>query len=358
MSDFIRNWLRPEIYNLAKYSVPDTDGYIRLDAMENPYSLPEEIKKEWFEYLNSVDINRYPKSVNTKLELIIKGLMNIDDNLEVILGNGSDELIQLLALACDCDDTILAFEPSFVMYEMIAKFSKLNYKTVKLNNDFAIDKAKTIKVIDATNPKIIFISYPNNPTGNLFDYQTIIDIIKYAKNTLVVIDEAYYAYTDNNFINEVNHYPNLVVLRTISKIGFAGLRLGILIADRETKEQLDKIRLPYNISSLTQLSAEFLLDKKQLISLQAQNIKQNRDKLIQDLKQISSLTVFASEANFILFKTKDNAWDLWQFLQKNKVLIKTFKNNKNLENCLRVSIGNDYENKIFIDLMRKYYANK
>ena len=194
--------------------------------------------------------------------------MDIPNELGVLLGNGSDELIQLMALACETGDTVLSFEPSFVMYEMIAKFTRLNYQGVLLDDNYEINLDSTLNKIKRTQPKLIFIAYPNNPTGNAFDRESIHAIIKESE-ALVVVDEAYYAYSEDSFLNEVANYPNLVLLRTISKVGFAGLRLGLLIGSQDTISELDKLRLPYNINSLTQVSANFLLKGKEHIVAKA-----------------------------------------------------------------------------------------
>ena len=257
---FIKKWLRSDIQQLNAYQVPSVNNAIKLDAMESPFPLPAALVTQHLEQLAQAQINRYPSADAAALEGVLRNLMHIPDELGVLLGNGSDELIQLLALACEANDTILSVEPSFVMYPMIAKFTRLNYMGVSLSQDFELDIDAMLDAIAQHQPKIIFIAYPNNPTGNAFDRQAIEQIIS-ASDALVVVDEAYYAYANDNFLGDIAHYPNLVVLRTVSKIGFAGLRLGLLVGEQSTIAELDKLRLPYNINTLSQISGEFLLQQ-------------------------------------------------------------------------------------------------
>lgn len=338
---FIDNWLRPQIRQLDAYKVAKSAGLVKLDAMESPFSLDEK------------GLNRYPDPDATELKNVLRELLEIPTELDILLGNGSDELIQLLALAADNSSTILGFEPSFVMYKMIADFCNLDYQTVALNQDFEIDLAATLSKIDACQPKLIFISYPNNPTGNTFSRASIIEII--TKTTaLVVIDEAYYAYADDSFLPDVSHYPNLVLLRTVSKVGFAGLRLGALIGAKSTISQLNKLRLPYNINTLTQQTAVLLLQKKSEIIKNSEAIISLRIELSKSLAAIAELKVYPSQANFILFQATDSK-GLFAALKQGGVLIKDLSSTLNLGDCLRVTIGTFEENQRFLQLTKKYY---
>ena len=259
---FIEKWLRSDIKNINAYHVPESKNLLKLDAMESPFGVPSNLKEEFLEYIAKAEVNRYPDAASAQLKETLRVLMEIPGEFEMLLGNGSDELIQLLALACNEGDLIMSFEPSFVMYEMVSKYAHLRYQGIKLDSNFDINLSESIEAINSKKPKLIFIAYPNNPTGNAFDYDAIIEIIR-TTDALVVLDEAYYAYSDRSFLSEISNFSNLVVLRTISKIGFAGLRLGLLIGSKETIAQLNKLRLPYNINILTQASANFLLQDKQ-----------------------------------------------------------------------------------------------
>lgn len=351
---FINSWLRDQIQAINAYHVPSAEGMLKLDAMESPYPIPDAIKDEYLQSLSKAQINRYPSADAAELVETLYELMDIPKDLGVLLGNGSDELIQLLALACDAGDTVLSVEPSFVMYEMIAKFTRLNYQGIALDKNFDIDLDAMLDAINESEPKIIFIAYPNNPTGNAFNKESIKTIIE-STDAMVVVDEAYYAYADESFLNEVNRFDNLVLLRTISKIGFAGLRLGMLIANKETTTQLDKLRLPYNINTLTQISANFLLKHKDTIEKNASAIIDQRCRMFDTLSAINGIEVYPSQANFILFKAPDANLFFDQLKQQN-ILIKDLSNAPMLENCLRVTVGTEEENSQFLSAVERFYG--
>ncbi|EEZ80092.1 histidinol-phosphate transaminase [uncultured Candidatus Thioglobus sp.] len=350
---FINNWLRSDIQAINVYHVPKSKNMVKLDAMESPFPLSDELTGQYLAYLADVQLNRYPNPSASSLQQTLRELMGIPAEFGVLLGNGSDELIQMLALACDANDTILSIEPSFVMYAMIAKFTRLNYQGVELDENFEIDLSAILSAVKKYKPKLIFIAYPNNPTGNTFDRDSIISIIT-ASDALVVLDEAYYAYAGDSFLNDIAQYPNLVLLRTVSKIGFAGLRLGLLIGAQDTVVELDKLRLPYNINTLTQVSAEFLLQQKDEIDKNAQTIITERSNLSLALEGIKQLTVYPSQANFILFKAP-GANDLFEALKTKEVLIKNLSSAPRLTDCLRVTVGTAEENNLFINIVKEYY---
>ena len=350
---FINNWLRSDIQAINAYHVPTSVDMVKLDAMESPFPLPDELIGQYLAYLADADLNRYPNPGADELQQTLRELMNIPTDFGVLLGNGSDELIQLLALACETGDTILSIEPSFVMYGMIAKFTRLNYQGVNLDDNFEIDLSATLSAIKTHKPKLIFIAYPNNPTGNAFDRSAIETIIT-STEAMVVLDEAYYAYADDSFLMDIAKYPNLVLLRTVSKIGFAGLRLGLLIGAQDTVSELDKLRLPYNINTLTQVSANFLLQEKGEIDKNAKAILAERSNLSTALSGIDGLSVYPSQANFILFKAP-GANALFEALKTQGVLIKNLSSAPNLDNCLRVTVGSMEENALFISIVKAYY---
>lgn len=355
MTSFIHNWLRSDIQAISAYHVPKAQEMIKLDAMESPFVLGDELLQRYLQHLAEQPINRYPDPSADKVLAPLRALMGIEDEFGVLLGNGSDELIQLLALACSPGDTILSVEPSFVMYEMIAKFTHLNYQGVALNEDFELDVEAFLAAIEAHQPKLIFIAYPNNPTGNSFKRADIERIIESAGDALVVLDEAYYAYADDSFLADVARYENLVVLRTVSKIGFAGLRLGLMVGNQVTVDELNKLRLPYNINMLTQAAAEFLLDQREMIACNAKVIRDERTQLFEALSNFSVLQVYPSQANFILFRASD-APALFEALKQNGILIKNLSQAPGLSNCLRVTVGAPKENLAFIKVLEAHYG--
>ena len=352
---FIEQWLRSDIKNIDAYHVPVSKDMIKLDAMESPFGVPEDLKVEFLKCIEQSEVNRYPEADPSRLKDTLRSLMDIPDEFGILLGNGSDELIQLLALACSKDDLIMSFEPSFVMYELVSKYVNLEYFGVQLDSNFDINLSDALLIIEREKPKIIFIAYPNNPTGNCFDYDAIIEIIK-STNSMVILDEAYYAYSDKSFLSEISNFPNLLVLRTISKIGFAGLRLGLLIGDQETIAQLNKLRLPYNINALTQTSANFLLQDKQRIINNAQIIIEERRRLAHELSLFSKFKVYPSQTNFILVHSED-AHSLHTALKENGILIKGFPKGSKLSDFIRISVSEPVENNILIDAIRNYYGS-
>ena len=350
---FTKKWLRKDIQSISAYHVPNSDNFLKLDAMESPFVPNQDFQNEFTDFLSKVEINRYPNPSADEVVHSLRNLMEVDDSYGVLLGNGSDELIQILAMACGEKESIMSFSPSFVMYEMIAKFARLNYLDSPLI-DFDINLEEALNLIKTQKPKIIFIAYPNNPTGNLFNRKKIETIIK-STNALVVLDEAYYAYADDTFLKDIAKYENLVLLRTISKIGFAGARLGLLIGSKEIVSGLNKIRLPYNINSLTQAACKFLLNKKDYLQSNANLIVNERKKLIESLKKYKNITVFPSQANFVLIETELSE-KLFNFLLEKKILIKNLSKMKGLKNYLRITIGSKQDNSIFSSALDEFFS--
>ena len=335
---------------MSAYKVADAHGLIKLDAMENPYTWPEDIKTAWLDVLKDCELNRYPDPEARQLTQTIKRLNQIADRFDVLLGNGSDEIIQLLLMALPSTASVLAPAPGFVMYKQLSDCLGLNYLGIPLLADsFDLDLPAMLAAIEHHHPAVIFLAYPNNPTGNLFSATAILEIIK-AANGLVVIDEAYAPFADASFINALDHYDNLLVMRTVSKLGLAGLRLGYLIGHPLIIEQLHKIRLPYNINSLTQLSADFALSNKALFDRQTQAICAERAIVLKQLNELPGITAYPSAANFILFRTpKGKATDIFLSIKQQGVLIKNMSAQGGLlSDCLRVTIGKPEENKAFL----------
>ena len=345
--------LRREILDLHAYHVPDSAGYIKLDAMENPYLLPHALRGEIADAVASAAINRYPDPSAASLKEKIRGVLGLPEGMEVLLGNGSDELIQLLAMALNKPGaTLLGVEPSFVMYKMIATFTGMRYASIPLKEDFSLDLPATLAAIRREQPALVFLAYPNNPTGNLFSAQDVIQIIE-ASPGLVVVDEAYYAFASDSFVPRLANYPNLLVMRTFSKLGMAGLRLGFLAGSAAWLEQFEKLRLPYNVGVLPQLVAEKLLEHHGVLLQQAEQIKQDRAKLYRQLAEIVAVRVYPSEANFLLFRVA-NATGVFDGLKRRGVLIKNLNGgHPMLTDCLRVTVGTPEENAKFMAALKE-----
>lgn len=345
--------LRQEVLDLHAYHVPDSSGYIKLDAMENPYLLPSALRGEIAEAVAAAAINRYPDPGAVSLKEKIRGVTGLPQGMEVLLGNGSDELIQLLAMAVNKPGAVLlSVEPSFVMYKMIATFTGMRYAGVALAADFSLNLSATLAAIKREQPALVFLAYPNNPTGNLFSADAVAQVIT-ASPGLVVVDEAYYAFACDSFIPHLARYPNLLVMRTFSKLGMAGLRLGFLAGSTEWLGQLEKLRLPYNVGVLTQLVAEKLLAHHGVLLQQAEQIKGDRAKLYRQLSEIAAVKVYTSEANFLLFRVA-NAAAIFNGLKQRGVLIKNLNGgHPMLKDCLRVTVGTPDENMRFIAALQE-----
>ena len=324
--------------------------------MENPYSWPLDLVDEWLERLRKCRPNRYPDPSASKLKSAIRACNDLPDSAELLLGNGSDELIQILLMAvAGKDATVLAPEPTFVMYKQIARCLGIRFIGIPLDeSDFSLDMGAMLKALKSYQPNITFLAYPNNPTGNVFSESDILEILESAPG-IVVLDEAYAPFAGNTFVPKLQLFDNLLVMRTVSKLGLAGLRLGFLAGSRLWIDQLDKLRLPYNINVLTQISAEFALSHYSIFEAQTQQICEDRNILFDQLKTIESLTVFPSQANFILFRIdKANADEVFEALKHSGILIKNMSPAGGvLSECLRVTVGTPDQNNDFILALQK-----
>jgi len=340
--------IRPEILALNAYHVPPASGLIKLDAMENPYRLPQELRDEIARAVADAEINRYPDAGAQQLKAGIRQVVDLPPGMDILLGNGSDEIIQILALAvAQPGAVLLSVEPSFVMYRMIALFAGMEYVGVPLREDFSLDLEAMLSAIKRDQPALVFLAYPNNPTGNLFDAAAVRQIIAAAPG-LVVLDEAYYAFASDSFIPQLAHYENLLVMRTFSKLGMAGLRVGFLAGSAVWLSQLEKLRLPYNVGVLPQVVASKLLQHHDVLLAQAERIKQERGRLLNDLQAMSGVQAYPSEANFILFRVA-GATAVFAELKRRGVLIKNLDGgHPALLDCLRVTVGTPEENAKFI----------
>jgi len=347
-----KSLLRPEVLALSAYHVQDSTGLIKLDAMENPYRWPDEMIAEWLEKLRQVGVNRYPDPAADSLRLALRAANAVPEDAELMLGNGSDELIQIILMALAGDATVLAPQPTFVMYKQIALSLGLKFVGVNLREeDFTLDREAMGKAIAEYQPRVIFLAYPNNPTGNAFAEEDVLEILRIAPG-LVVVDEAYAPFADGTFMDRLADFPNLLVMRTLSKLGLAGLRLGFLVGHPDWVGQFDKLRLPYNINVLTQLTAEFALSKQSVFDAQVLQIRQDRESLAERLRQLP-VKLFPSQANFLTFRVLEkSAGEVFTKLKEGGVLIKNLSPSGGaLHECLRVTVGTPEENQRFMDVL-------
>jgi histidinol-phosphate aminotransferase len=342
--------VRPEILALRAYPVPDSAGMVKLDAMENPYTLPEDLRRELAGVLARVDVNRYPTPTPQKLLDALARRMDVPRGMKLLLGNGSDELIQIVITALARPGAALMYpSPTFVMYSMGATYSGMKALPVALREDFSLDADAFIARMKAEKPALVFLAYPNNPTGVLYPEADVVRVIK-ACPGLVVVDEAYHVFAGKSLMPRLAEFDNLIVIRTVSKLGLAGIRLGYMTGRPEWIEQFDKVRPPYNVGVLTQAAALFMLDKLDVLEAQAARILSERKILGETLKALKGVTVYPSEANFFLLRVPD-APKTYEALKQQNVLVKNL--HPGIANCLRVTVGTPDENRILLTALRE-----
>jgi histidinol-phosphate aminotransferase len=338
-------WVREEIRALQAYHVAPGAGMVKLDAMENPYRLPRDVAEEMGRRLAGVAINRYPDPRSPALKEGLRRAMGIAPGLDILLGNGSDEILQMIAVALARPGaTVLAPEPSFVMYRMSAVTAGMKYVGVPLAQDFSLNLPAMLEAIGRHQPALTWIAYPNNPSGNLFARDDILRIVA-ESGGLVAVDEAYHAFAGGaSLLAEVGRHPNLVLVRTLSKLGLAGLRLGLAIGPGEWLAEFDKVRLPYNVNVLSAAAAQFLLERGDLLEGQARAIIADRGRLEAALDRLPGVRRFPSAANFILARVA-HAPGVFEALKARGILVRILHGSHPLlDNCLRFTVGTPDEN--------------
>jgi histidinol-phosphate aminotransferase len=343
--------IRPEILALKAYGVAESDGMVKLDAMENPYPLPAEMRRALAEHLSRVDLNRYPDPTGRKLRELLARKMQVPAGMEILLGNGSDDLIQIVTFACARPGAAMLFPaPTFVMYGMNATLSGMRALRYGLRADYTLDRDAFVARVKAEQPALVFIAWPNNPTGVLYPEEDVVAVLRAAEG-LVVLDEAYHVFAQKSFMPRLAQFPNLVVMRTVSKLGLAGIRLGYLAGRPEWIGEFNKVRQAYNVNVLTQAAAEFVLERLEVLEEQAAKIRAERTVLGKALAALPGVTVYPSQANFFLVRVAD-ADRSYEALRRQGVLVRNF-NSPGLENCLRITVGTPDENRILLTAMRE-----
>jgi histidinol-phosphate aminotransferase len=353
------DFIRQDVQGMHAYAVQESRGMVKLDAMENPFTLSHELQALLGDRLGAVAINRYPGSKVDDLKGALKSYVAMPAGCELMLGNGSDELISLLAMAClttkdKPKNTILAPLPGFVMYEMSAQLQGLDFIGVPLTTDFELDETAMLAAVATYKPAITYLAYPNNPTANLWDAGTIRVIIAACRayGGMVVIDEAYQPFSSLTWLDEIRSAPvansNVLLMRTLSKFGLAGVRLGYMLGNKTLIDQIDKVRPPYNVSIMNAEVGLFALHHKDVFANQAAIIKLERERLLAALTALPSVTPFKSDANMILVRFKD-ANATFEELKSQGILVKNVsKMHPLLANCLRLTVGTPDENTLLL----------
>ena len=339
--------IRQDVKSMQAYAIQDSAGMVKLDAMENPHRLPADLQKALGERLGALALNRYPGDRINTLRSRLADYAGMPQGYDIMLGNGSDELISLLALACDVPGaSILAPLPGFVMYAMSAQLQGLAFHGVPLTADFELDEAAMLAAVTEHKPAIVYLAYPNNPTGNLWNAEVIEKIVlaQGAQGGLVVMDEAYQPFASQTYMDHITRHSHVLLMRTLSKFGLAGVRLGYMIGPTALIAEIDKVRPPYNISVLNAECALFALEHTEVFAAQAQDLREQRERLLKALAALPGVRPFPSEANMILARVTDAA-KAFDGLKAHRVLIKNVsKMHPLLNNCLRLTVGTAQEN--------------
>ncbi len=355
LNDRIQATIRQDVKSMHAYAIQPSAGLIKLDAMENPFALPPALQRELGERLGRVAINRYPSQCVTQLAAALSAYVGLPSGCKLIVGNGSDELIDILSVACDVPGaTVLAPVPGFVMYEMSARLRGLKFVGVPLTAHFELDAEAMLSAIELHRPAITYIAYPNNPTANLFD-DAVIDCIVAAvgaQQGLVVFDEAYQPFASRSWMQRMAAQPHVLVLRTLSKFGLAGVRLGYLCGHAALVDEIDKVRPPYNVSALNAEAALFALQHADEYDRQARVLKAERARLQSVLATMPTVTAYPSDANMILVRVRD-AKKAFEGMKSRGVLVKHIAGlHPLLANCLRLTVGAPSENDAMIQALK------
>lgn len=343
--------IRQDVQSMHAYAIQDSTGMVKLDAMENPFELPAEVQAELGARLGAVAIHRYPGARIDELKQALARYVNLPDGCALMLGNGSDELISLLAMGCDLPGaSVLAPLPGFVMYAMSAQLQGLNFVGVPLTAEFELDEPAMLAAMREHRPAITYIAYPNNPTANLWSADTIRRLIAEAAlfGGLVVMDEAYQPFSSRSWLDEIRAHPadnaHVLLMRTLSKFGLAGVRIGYLLGPKAVVHEIDKLRPPYNVSVLNAECALFALEHAEVFAQQAAQIREQRALLIEALGRMPGFEPFPSEANMVLVRVPD-AQRCFDALKARGILVKNVsKMHPLLTHCLRLTVGTPSEN--------------
>ena len=355
--------IRPDVQSMHAYAVQDSAGMVKLDAMENPYRLPAELQTELGRRLGALALNRYPDGRVNDLRRALAVYAQMPEGFDIMLGNGSDELISLLALACDVPGAkVLAPVPGFVMYAMSAQLQGLSFVGVPLTADFELDEAAMLAAIATHKPSIVYLAYPNNPTANLWDDAVIERIVLAvgAQGGLLVMDEAYQPFSSKSYIDRIARHSHVLLMRTLSKFGLAGVRLGYMMGPQALIAEIDKVRPPYNTSVLNCEAALFALEHQAAFAGQAADLVAQRQRLLAALRAMPGLKAWDSDANMILVRVTvdegdtDAASRVFERLKAGGVLVKNVsKMHPLLANCLRLTVGTEAENTQLLATLEK-----
>lgn len=347
----IGSLIKEEVLAQKAYSVENTACPVKLDANENPLAIPESLRGPFAARLASVLLNRYPEAGSPALAARFAKTFGVGID-QVMIGNGSDELIQILcsAVARPGAEAMIP-TPTFAMYRISAQNAGLKVTAVPLDGAFDLDLASMREAVAAHPPALTFLAWPNNPTGNCFSRERIEAMLREWPG-IVVVDEAYFHFSGQTFMPLLGRHENLVILRTLSKVGFAAMRIGLLIGPPALIHELDKVRLPYNLNAMSQEAAGFYLDHEETFLKQAEQIRRWRDELFAAIKSIPGVDPRPTDANFIFFHCDFDTDRVYSALMERGILIKNFNAPGTMKNFMRVTVGTCEENYRFIEVLK------
>ncbi|MFN7664247.1 MAG: histidinol-phosphate transaminase [Inhella sp.] len=336
---------RDDVRALHAYAVQPAAGLVKLDVMENPFPLPAALQAELGQRLGAVALNRYPAERTEVLRSALARHARLPAGGALMLGNGSDELISLLTQAIAKPGAcVMSPLPSFVMYAMSAQLLGVRFVGVPCRaDDFQLDREAMLAAIAAEKPALLWLAYPNNPTGTLWDAATIDALVEAMaldgpNPGLVVMDEAYQPFAANDSLHRLRQ-PHVLVLRTMSKFGLAGVRIGYLMGDAALVAEVEKLRPPFNVSVLNTEAALFALEHEAEYASQAAQIRAQRERLFTALQALPGVTPFPSQANMVLARFPDAA-ATFALLKAKGILVKNVSAmHPMLTNCLRLTVG-------------------
>ncbi len=348
----MQRMVRRDVQGMHAYAVQPSAGLVKVDTMENPFGLPEALRRALGERLSQVPLNRYPAERGDVLRVSLAAHAGMPKGCDIVLGNGSDELITMLTLACDVPgNVVLAPVPGFVMYEMSARLQGLEFVGVPTTADFALDVPAMLAAVREHQPALVYLAYPNNPTANLWD-DAAIDAIIEAAPGLVVMDEAYQPFAARDSMARLQRHEHVLLMRTMSKFGLAGVRIGYLMGRRALIEEIDKLRPPFNISVLNCEAALFALEHADEYARQAAVIRSERELLQMKLRDLTGVQAFPSDANMILVRVPDSK-KAFEGMRLRGVLVKNIEGlHPLLKNCLRLTVGTPEENLLMINALK------
>ncbi|PQA76247.1 histidinol-phosphate transaminase [Rhodoferax sp. TS-BS-61-7] len=365
VSALIQRRIRQDVLGMHAYAIQDSKGMVKLDAMENPHRLPAELQEALGKRLGALALNRYPDGRVNDLRQALAAYAGMPEGFDIMLGNGSDELISLLAMACDVPvasgqpkPAILAPLPGFVMYAMSAQLQGLSFVGVPLTADFELDVPAMVQAIATHQPAIVYLAYPNNPTANLWAEADMVRVVAAAQaaGSIVAIDEAYQPFSSRTYLDVIRANPaanaHVLLMRTMSKFGLAGVRIGYMVGPQTLIAQVDKVRPPYNISVLNYECALFALEHQEAFAAQARDICAQRATLLGALRALPGVKAWNSDANMVLVRITgegasgvDGAQKVFDGLKARGVLVKNVsKMHPLLAQCLRLTVGTSDEN--------------